>query len=61
MMIASPAPPRPAALSLQLDGRRGLFMTELSYASALVSWIYFRLIKYPFPVLYACFIVPIKM
>jgi len=59
--LLAPAPWPVCHACLQLDGKRGLFMTEISYASALVSWIYFRLIKYPFPVLYACFVVPIKM
>lgn len=37
---------------LRLDGRKGFFLVELSYATALALWAYFRLYLFPFQVIY---------
>lgn len=42
---------------VKLGGPKGYYLTEISYAGALVAWLYWRLFQFP-KVLYAALVVP---
>ena len=46
---------------LKVEGARGWFITEISYVSCVVSWVYYRLYQFPFRAIYASFVEPLRL
>jgi hypothetical protein len=46
---------------LKLEGARGWMVTELSFSSCVISWMYFRLYQFPFRAIYASFVEPLRL
>lgn len=46
---------------LKLEGPKGFFLSELAYASCVISWIYWRLYEFPFRVLKGSLIRPVQL
>ena len=46
---------------LKVDGMRGWMLTEISYVTCILSWMYYRLYQFPFRAIYASFVEPLRL
>lgn len=46
---------------LKLESFRGYFASEIAYASCMVAWVYFRLYRFPFKVIWGSVMAPIEL
>ncbi len=46
---------------LKVENAKGWFLTEISYVTCVVSWMYYRLYQFPFRAIFASFVEPLRL